>query len=456
MDAQGWNTSSSALPPRVLAWYGDDFTGSTDVLEGIAPDIRSVLFLKRPDESFFEQFSDYAAFGLAGMSRSETPEWMDTHLEDAFSWLRTLDAPICHYKVCSTFDSSPEVGNIGRATEIGKRLFASTFVPMVVGAPSMRRYTIFGNLFAGVDGVVYRIDRHPTMKCHPVTPMSEADLRLHLGKQTELKVGLVDMLQVESENVCQQYRAIHAKSDAVLIDVMNDATLRTAGRLLWTVDRQPFVVGSSGVEHGLIAFWRDQGYISETPKRFVADPTDRILVLSGSCSPVTQRQIQYAGQNGFALVRIDVHGITSGERAESAANEACRSAVEALNQNRSAILYTAASPQDRVETFDSAASQLRFRQTLSEKAGQVLNRVIDQTGVKRIVVAGGDTSSHGGQQLGIEALTFLAHLAPGAPLCRTWSQKPNRQDLEIVFKGGQCGQEDFFELVLSGSLNGRT
>jgi uncharacterized protein YgbK (DUF1537 family) len=65
-------------------------------------------------------------------------------------------------------------------------------------------------------------------------------------------------------------------------------------------------------------------------------------------------------------------------------------------------------------------------------------------------VAGGDTSSHAGQQLGIDALTFVSHLAPGAPLCRAWSQIPGRQGLEIVFKGGQCGKEDFFELVLNG------
>ena len=179
---------NSALPSRVISWYGDDFTGSTDALEALAPNMPSVLFLRRPDDHFFAQFADYAAFGLAGSSRSESPEWMDTHLSDAFAWLASLGTSVCHYKVCSTFDSSPQTGNIGRAAEIGKRIFGARFVPIVVGAPGLRRYTAFGHLFAAIDGTTYRIDRHPTMKCHPVTPMKEADLREHLKAQTELTV----------------------------------------------------------------------------------------------------------------------------------------------------------------------------------------------------------------------------------------------------------------------------
>ena len=94
----------------------------------------------------------------------------------------------------------------GAPIEIGKRVFGAQFVPMVVGAPSLRRYTVFGNLFAAVDGVVYRIDRHPTMKCHPVTPMREADLRLHLKAADRPAIGLLDMLQLESPDACEQFR----------------------------------------------------------------------------------------------------------------------------------------------------------------------------------------------------------------------------------------------------------
>jgi uncharacterized protein YgbK (DUF1537 family) len=423
------------LPSRVMSWYGDDFTGSTDVLEALAPHMPAVLFLQEPDPEFFRQFEDYAAFGLAGSSRSESPEWMDGHLPSAFAWLKSLGAAICHYKVCSTFDSSPTVGSIGRAIEIGTRIFGGSFVPMVVGVPSLRRYTMFGNLFAGAaDGFVYRIDRHPAMMRHPVTPMREADLRLHLREQTALRIGLLDALQLESETACEQYRYVAAQADAVLIDVPNHRALQRAGHLLWDVERQPFIVGSSGVEYALIARWDDGKKPTPEPP-----PVDRLLVLCGSCSPNTQKQIEYAEAHGFALVPID-------PSAASADDGTAAAAMEALERGGpGVVLYSARSPRDRVESFGPAE-----RRQLSERSGQILVRLLDASGVRRVVIAGGDTSSHAGRQLSIEALTFVAHMAPGAPLCQAWSRSANRQGLEIIFKGGQCGREDFFETVRSG------
>jgi uncharacterized protein YgbK (DUF1537 family) len=395
---------------RVMCWYGDDFTGSTDALEALAPHMPSVLFLRQPDEAVFQQFAEYSAFGLAGISRSESPEWMDANLPRAFEWLKSLGAGLCHYKVCSSFDSSPTVGNIGRAMEIGKRVFGGGFVPLVVGAPALRRYTFFGNLFAAAaDGKIYRIDRHPSMMNHPVTPMREADLRLHLKEQTDLRVGLADDAEM---------------LDAVLIDVMDESSLRRAGQKLWDEYRQPFVVGSSGVEYALIAHW---GY----EKKEAAAPAavDRLIVLSGSCSPSTARQIDYAGANGFGLVPI----------AESE-DAAVRAALHVLsNGKRGVVVHT---PRERIESFGPAE-----RKRLGERAARILDRLLNESGVRRVVIAGGDTSSHAGQLIGIDALTFVAHLAPGAPLCKAWSRAANRQGLEFVFKGGQCGNDDFFELV---------
>ncbi|MEZ5355833.1 MAG: four-carbon acid sugar kinase family protein [Bryobacteraceae bacterium] len=429
---------TAALPSRVISWYGDDFTGSTDALEALAPHMPSVLFLRRPDDASFAPFADYAAFGLAGSSRSETPEWMDANLPATFAWLESLGTEVCHYKVCSTFDSAPGMGNIGRALEIGRRVFGGASAPIVVGAPPLGRYTFFGNLFARAGDTIHRIDRHPTMRCHPVTPMGEADLRLHLAAQTTLDIGLLDAVQLESSGAAERYRNLRQSCQAVLIDVMNQATLAQAGSLLWGADRARFIVGSSGVEYALLAHWG-----LERPAAIAAEPVDRIVVLSGSCSPVTASQIEFAHRSeAFAPVRLDARALTSAG-ASGAAEQACRSALESLRQGRSPVLYTAATPEDRIEDFQA-------RQSLGEQAGRILARVLDQSGVRRAVIAGGDTSSHGGQQLGIDALTFVAHLAPGAPLCRAWSRDPRRRDLEIVFKGGQCGREDFFELVRKG------
>ncbi|TGR16342.1 four-carbon acid sugar kinase family protein, partial [Mesorhizobium sp. M1C.F.Ca.ET.196.01.1.1] len=112
------------------------------------------------DQSLLARFSHCRAVGLAGISRSETPQWMEENLTPAFEWLKGLGAAVCHYKICSTFDSSPVVGNVARATEIGRRIFEAASVPMVVGAPQLKRYTAFGNLFAAFRGAYFRIDRH--------------------------------------------------------------------------------------------------------------------------------------------------------------------------------------------------------------------------------------------------------------------------------------------------------
>src|SRR5438270_773274 len=124
------------MTDRLLTFYGDDFTGSTDALEAVASNgIPSVLFLDPPTDALLARFVDCRAIGIAGESRSRGPEWMDQHLPPVFESLRRIGAPICQYKVCSTFDSSPEFGSIGRAMEIGRSVFGNPWVPIAVAAP---------------------------------------------------------------------------------------------------------------------------------------------------------------------------------------------------------------------------------------------------------------------------------------------------------------------------------
>src|SRR5690606_32182436 len=159
---------------------------------------------------------------LAGTSRSETPDWMQENLTPAFNWLKSLNAAIAHYKVCSTFDSAPQVGNIGKAVEIGKAVFDQTYVPLIVGAPQLKRYTAFGNLFAAYQGETYRIDRHPVMNRHPVTPMREADLRVHLSQQTRLETALADLAILAAHDADDRVSAIAKNAKGMLLFDVND------------------------------------------------------------------------------------------------------------------------------------------------------------------------------------------------------------------------------------------
>ncbi|MCB1021417.1 MAG: four-carbon acid sugar kinase family protein [Acidobacteria bacterium] len=404
--------------------------------------VEAALFLETPDERALARFAGYRALGLAGVSRSQSPAWMDEHLPPAFEWLRATGAPLCHYKVCSTFDSAPHAGSIGRAIDIGLRVFDAPFAPVVAGAPSLGRYTLFANLFAAAGPQVHRIDRHPTMSRHPVTPMDEADLRLHLGRQTAKSIASFDILSLQAPDVDAHYhRLLETNPGVVLFDVLDEQSLTQIGRLLWqeATARQTFVAGSSGVEYALVAHWREAGLLPP-PKTFASAEVDRIVVLSGSCSPVTESQIRWAESNGYAALRLDVAALA--ENPESA-RASIDQAVLALAQGRSAVLYTALGPDDR----SPAALDL---DAVGRHAGHALRDVIARSGVRRAVVAGGDTSGHAGQQLGLYALTMQAPIAPGAPLCRAWSDDPTRDGLEVVFKGGQCGKQDFFESVRQG------
>jgi uncharacterized protein YgbK (DUF1537 family) len=429
----------------LLAYYGDDFTGSTDVMEALAVNgVETVLFLETPSDAALERFRDFRAFGLAGISRSQSPEWMDGHLPESFDWLKRTGARLCHYKVCSTFDSAPHVGSIGRAIDIGQRVFETPYVPVMAGAPSLGRYTLFGNLFAAAGPEVHRIDRHPTMRCHPVTPMDEADLREHLGRQTSKTIASFDILSLRAPDVERRYaRLLDTRPEVVLFDVLDQASLQAIGRLLWERPAAPqsFVAGSSGIEYALVEHWRAAGELPARTQPLEAEEVDRLVVLSGSCSPVSERQIRWAEANGYTALRLDVQALAADP---GAARPAIDSALEALAAGRSVVLYTALGPADRPASgaLDSGALA-----ALGRNAGLALREVLTRSQVRRAVVAGGDTSGHAGRQLGLYALTIRKPIAPGAPLCRAWSAYPQRDGMEIVFKGGQCGGDDFFELV---------
>jgi hypothetical protein len=127
------NTPTTDL---LLSFVGDDFTGSTDAMEALTrAGLRTVLFLRPPTSDDLQAFPGVRAVGVAGASRALPTEQMEAHLRPLFESLRALGTPLVHYKVCSTFDSSPTVGSIGRAIEIGQSVFDSPWVPLVVGAP---------------------------------------------------------------------------------------------------------------------------------------------------------------------------------------------------------------------------------------------------------------------------------------------------------------------------------
>ncbi len=424
-------------PALLYAWYGDDFTGSTDVLEALAlHGVPAVLFTSPPGERKLASFAHCRAIGIAGESRSHTPAWMDENLPAIFAAMRALGAPINHYKVCSTFDSSPQTGSIGRAIELGSAAFHSHWIPVVAAAPQLGRFVLFGNLFAEAQGEIYRIDCHPTMSRHPVTPMHEADLRRHLAPQTHMPLGSIDLRVFQSGRIAEQLRSeLAAGARALVFDGLDAAMLeQTAALISSKAAGQPiFAVGSSGLTYGLLRHWRGMGYIGDTPPQTAAAATDRLLVLSGSCSPVTARQIHTARGQGF--VGLHINGTRPWKQETD-------HAISALARGENVVLYTALGSADLAENYG---------ENYSRALGDAMREILLCSGVRRAVIAGGDTATHAVAQLGLSALTFAAPLTPGAPLCRAWAPGSPLDGLELVLKGGQIGPDNFFAMVRDGA-----
>jgi uncharacterized protein YgbK (DUF1537 family) len=435
-----------------LSFYGDDFTGSTDAMEALASHgVPTVLFTRRPTPDEFRRFDGHGAVGLAGSSRSQTPDWMDRELRADFQWLKKLGAGLCHYKVCSTFDSSPATGSIGKAIDVGREVFAQEVVPLVVGCPQLKRYTAFGHLFAAYQGIVYRIDRHPVMSHHPVTPMDEADLAVHLARQTTTPVVLASLDVLARTDVAPLIDALVARSPAILlIDVADPATQLLAGQQVMRLARShgPFVVGSSGVEYALLKSWASAGIIAGTAPFPPLQAVSRLAAVSGSCSPTTAQQIRHASANGFDAIPVDPLRLAQGD--QTVIGLAVTDGLARLGRGRSVIIHSALGAEN--DRSAELASLPDGRHRLGRALGRIAGALIERAGLTRAVIAGGDTSSHALGELDIFALTTRLPLAatPGSPLCLAHSSSASFDGLEIALKGGQIGGDDYFSVLRDG------
>ena len=431
----------------LLAFYGDDLTGSTDALEFICrAGAKAVLFLEPPSVEQLFKYPGLNAYGIAGLTRSLSPQAMEKELMPAFKMMKESGARHVHYKVCSTFDSSAETGSIGRAIDCGAEVFQNRFIPVLGGMPALGRHCVFGNLFARMgtagNGNIYRLDRHPSMSKHPVTPANESDLRLQLGSQTKKKFALIDITQVE-KNIEQWNEQIQDDDEVVILDVLKEEQLRKIGEWLdnqYQNGRTLFSVGSSGIEMALGNFWKDIGLLLKIEPWPTVGSVNPLLIVSGSCSPVTSAQIEYAKRNGFEEIILNANKICE----ENTINEnIIEKIVHLLKQEKDVIIHTGKKNEENLSS-----------EILGRILGIIARETVKQVNVKRLVVAGGDTSSYAARAMGVEALEMIAPLVPGAPLCKAYSKNKSVDGIEVNLKGGQVGGEDYFLILKNGSVSG--
>ena len=192
------------------------------------------------------------------------------------------------------------------------------------------------------------------------------------------------------------------------------------------------------------------GLIPDVRARFpTIKPTRQLLVLSGSASPATAQQIAWARDHGFEALRVPAAVLMQSDGASDVRQVLFDQALAAWSRGVSVVLYTAAGPDDPAIAQARAVMSegAHSARVLGSALGRLARELIVRTGLRRVLIAGGDTSSYATQELGVHALEMAAELTPGAPLCRAHSDDPLVDGLEIALKGGQMGGPDYFGRV---------
>lgn len=437
-------------------FYGDDFTGATDTLAHLArAGLRTMLFFAPPDAQRLSMLGRLDAVGIAGAARTMQPHAQQQELARVGAAFAALGVRVMHYKVCSTFDSAPQTGSIGVAIRTLREYCANSLVAVVGGQPSLRRYCVFGELFAagGEDAhqqSVYRIDRHPTMSRHPVTPMNEADLRVHLQHQGLKNVQSIDWRCYARGDAALQTELdclLESKPDAVLFDVLDDSHLQAIGGLITrhaAIDSPLLAVGASSVAQAYASALNDvanRGEISAVPAPLTR-ARGPVFVLAGSLSPLTE--VQIAAAQSYLRVELDPQQMT-GNAAPGYLGERVAAIVGPLRDGRNVLAFTT-----RRAAHPAADVVRSVMPQLANANAALLKAVLGKVRLQRIGIAGGDTSSIAVRALDAWGLSYLAPLPAGVTVCRLHAERGELDGMEVMLKGGQMGDADLFEQLANG------
>ncbi|WP_373523664.1 four-carbon acid sugar kinase family protein [Aquiflexum sp.] len=450
----------------LLSFYGDDFTGSSDVMESLSlMGIPTILFIDPPTLAAIENFNwkgekteekGPIAFGVAGIARSLTPKEMTDELDPIFGAISEIPTNYFHYKICSTLDSAPDIGNIGTALDVAEKYFPSSFIPLLLGLPLLNRFVAFGNLFARIGDETFRLDRHPVMSRHPVTPMMESDIRRHLAYQMTRKISLVDFFALDNIAEKSAQGIIGNKDNSnpapvILFDTLEDKHLPKIGQWIHknSQSKHQLLLGSSAIEYALGTVYG----MPQTQKNLphAVSPT---LIVAGSCSQTTADQLNHVSELGYEMVRLLVDQVFDDEGQAEQIRKTVTICLNHLLLGRNTVVFSALGPSDpAVQNILNADQTKAQPHRIAATQAIITKKIIEEFPLKRLVTAGGDTSGYIIKELGITALEFKNELAPGAPLCIAHAEHKGTDGLDIAIKGGQNGTVRYFEFAqMGGSL----
>lgn len=404
----------------LLGCIGDDFTGSSDLGNTLTKaGMRVTQYVGVPDRP---AAPDVEAGIVALKSRSiPVAEAVKLSLA-ALDWLRAQGCTQFLFKYCSTFDSTAE-GNIGPVAEALADALGARQVLVCPAFPAAGRSIYQGHLF-----VADRLLSESGMQNHPLTPMTDPDIRRWLGHQIKGSVG-----HVPAQVVMQGTDAIRARMQSedaaghrlLVADAITDADLITLGQAAADL---PLITGGSGIAMGLPDNFRNKGRLSAQANTWTGQ-AGRVAILSGSCSTATRGQVAEHG-------RMNPTREVTADQVMSGAVTAQGLADWALAQPEVPLIYTSADPAI------VADAQTRFgKDTVAAKIESLfadLARALVAGGVTRLISAGGETSGAVVEGLDLTALEIGPEIDPGVPMIRA------SDSLVLALKSGNFGRPDFF------------
>jgi len=413
-----------------LGCIGDDYTGSSDLANALTrAGLRTIQTIGVPADDLALPEADAVVVALK--SRSIAPEDAVAMALPARAWLKARGAQHVMFKVCSTFDSTDR-GNIGPVMDA---LIAAEGDPPLVlvnsAFPENKRSIYLGNLFVGDVPL-----NESSMKDHPLNPMHDASLVRVLGRQSRTRIGLVPLTVVDQGEAAIAARMAALKAEgfgAAIIDSVLDRDLEPMGRAAL---RTPLSVGASGMGIGLVRALIAEGAV--TPGGQAAWDATPIggatLCLAGSCSAATLEQVAQA-ETWMPVLRLDTAALVEGPEE---ARRAVAWAEPLLGQGP--VLIASTAPPDQVQALQTRFGRERAGQAI-EAAMAHIAEALAAGGVRRLIVAGGETSGAVVDRLGLKAFAIGPEIAPGAPVLRTLGGKP---EMMLALKSGNFGGSGFF------------
>ncbi|MCG8694385.1 MAG: four-carbon acid sugar kinase family protein [Minwuiales bacterium] len=414
----------------LLGCIADDFTGATDLANTLVrQDMRTVLLLGVPAEG---QPVDADAVVVALKSRTiPAGEAVDQSLA-ALRWLRDNGARQFFFKYCSTFDSTDD-GNIGPVAEALLDGLGEDFTIACPAFPTTGRTIYLGHLFVG-DLLL----SDSSMRDHPLTPMTDSNLVHVLGRQTQGRVGLVHHRTVShgAAAIAQEFDRLHGDGCvAAIVDAIDDADLLAIGHAAADLK---LVTGGSGVAMGLPDNFRRAGLLTAKGAADALDPVDGLeAVIAGSCSAATIGQVAEMGGT-HPMFRVDPAALAAGEDVAGAALD-----WAAAKLPKGPVLIYSTDQPDAVAAVQGKLGRDEAG-ALVEDAMAKIARGLADAGVRKLVVAGGETSGAVVQALGVTALRIGPEIDPGVP----WTQSLGDPPIALALKSGNFGAPDFFVKAL--------